>query len=48
MSADPKYFGQNREFRAGDEIIISDDGSLSDSNSQRHGVPQAEHEEMIR
>lgn len=48
MSADPKYFGESRPFGAGDEIVISDDGSLSDSNSQNKGVPQADHEAMIR
>ena len=48
MSADPKYFGENRPFRDGDDIVISDDDSLSDSNSVNNGVPQAQHEEMIR
>jgi hypothetical protein len=33
MSADPKYFGENRQYRVADEIVISDDGSLSESNS---------------
>lgn len=47
MSTDPKYFGENRPFRPGDDIVISDD-SLSDSNSQSKGAPQAEHEAMIR
>jgi len=33
MSADPKYFDPNRPFRAEDDIVISDDVSLSESDS---------------
>ena len=46
--SNPKYFGQNHDFRPGHDVLITDDCSMTDSNSQSKGAPQAEHEEMIR